>query len=162
MNCSLLVALAVALFVPAAGAESTIFIVRHAEKASGGAGASNDPDLSDAGRARAKSLAKLLKDAGITAVYATEFKRTQQTAAPTAAAAGIRVTQLPGNETSSLVAKLRAPRGNALVVGHSNTVPEIIQALGFSKPAAIGDGDYDNLFIVVRGAPPRLIRLHYR
>ena len=161
MNRLLLLALALAPFVHAAGAESTIFIVRHAEKASGG-GALNDPDLSAAGRARAKSLAGLLKDARITAVYATEFKRTQQTAVPTAAAARLRITQVPGNQTPSLVAKLWSLRGNALVVGHSNTVPEVIKALGFPKPAAIGDGDYDNLFILVRSAPPQLIRLHYR
>jgi phosphohistidine phosphatase SixA len=160
-NRLILLAAAFALFVHAARAESTIFIVRHAEKATGGR-ALNDPDLSNAGRARAKSLAGLLKDARITAVYATEFKRTQQTAAPTAAAARVGITQVPGKATSSLVAKLRALRGNALVVGHSNTVPEVIKALGFPKPAAIGDGDYDNLFLLVRSAPPQLIRLHYR
>jgi broad specificity phosphatase PhoE len=61
-----------------ATAQSTIFVVRHAEKAD----ATKDPDLSEAGRARAEALAKALRDAKIAAIYATEFKRTQQTAAP--------------------------------------------------------------------------------
>ena len=121
----------------------------------------NDPNLSPAGRARAKSLAWILRDAGITAVYATEFKRTQQTAAPTAAGARVSVTPVPNKSESLLIAKLRALHGNALVVGHSNTVPDIIKGLGLPKPAAIGDADYDNLYIVVRSPSPRLIRLHY-
>ncbi len=112
--------------------------------------------------ARAAALATVLKDAKIKSVYATEFKRTQATAKPTAQAAGVEVTVMPGKETAALVAKLKKARSNVLVVGHSNTIPDIIKALGLPKPAAIGDGDYDNLFIVVRSAPPKLIRLHYR
>ena len=70
---------------------------------------------------------------------------------------------MPGKETAALVAKLQeGSKSNVLVVGHSNTIPDIVKALGLPKPAAIGDGDYDNLFIVVRSVPPRLIRLHYR
>src|SRR6266446_2098902 len=72
-------------FLSTATAQSTILIVRHAEKAD----ATKDPDLSEAGRARSEGLAKTLRDANITAIYATEFKRTQQTAAPLAKALGI-------------------------------------------------------------------------
>ena len=145
-----------------AAAQPTIFVVRHAEKADAGTGDPNDPDLSEVGQARAAALATVLKDAKIKFVYATEFKRTQATAKPTAEAAGVEVTVMPGKETAALVAKLRKAKGNVLVVGHSNTIPDIVKALGLPKPAAIGDGDYDNLFIVVRSVPPRLIRLHYR
>jgi len=113
---SLLLVFAVCL--SAATAQSTIFIVRHAEKAGDGG---NDPDLSDLGRARAETLANMLKDAGISAIYVTEFKRTQQTAAPLAKALGITVTTLPAKDNAALVAKLRASNGNALVVGHSDT-----------------------------------------
>jgi broad specificity phosphatase PhoE len=145
-----------------AAAQPTIFLVRHAEKVEAGSGDPGDPDLSEAGRARADALATVLKDAKIKFVYATEFKRTQATARPTAQAAGVEVMVVPGNETAALVSKLKKARSNVLVVGHSNTVPDIIKAFGLPKPAAIGDGDYDNLFIVVRNAPPKLIRLHYR
>jgi broad specificity phosphatase PhoE len=141
-----------------ATAQSTIFIVRHAEKAD----ATKDPDLSEAGRARAEALAKTLREANITAVYATEFKRTQQTAAPLAKVLGIIVTTLPAKDNAALIAKLRASNGNALIVGHGDTIPDLIKALGISEPINITENDYDNLFVVVLDEKPRLIRLHYR
>ena len=145
-------------FLSTATAQSTIFVVRHAEKAD----ATKDPDLSEAGRARAEALAKTLKDANITAIYATEFKRTQQTAAPLAKALGITVTILPAKDNAALIAKLRASTGNALVVGHGDTIPGLIKALGISDPINIAENDYDNLFAVVLDQKPHLIRLHYR
>ena len=138
-------------------AQSTVFIVRHAEKAD----ATKDPDLSEAGRARAEALAKMLQDANITAIYATEFKRTQQTAAPLAKALGITVTTLPAENSAALIAKLRSSNGNALVVGHGNTIADLIKALGISEPTTIADNDYDNLFAVVLAEKAQLIRLHY-
>ena len=145
-------------FLSTATAQSTIFIVRHAEKAD----ATKDPDLSEAGRVRAEALAKTLRDANITAIYATEFKRTQQTAAPLAKALGITVTILPAKNNAALIAKLRASTGNALVVGHGDTIPDLIKALGISGPINIGENDYDNLFAVELDQKPHLIRLHYR
>lgn len=141
-----------------ATAQSTIFVVRHAEKAD----ATKDPDLSEAGRARAEALAKALRDAKIVAIYATEFKRTQQTAAPLAKALGITVTVLPAQDNAALIAKLRASNGNALVVGHGDTIPNLIKALGVSEPINIAENDYDNLFVLVLDGKPQLIRLHYR
>ena len=147
------------LFVSAAAAQSTIFVVRHAEKAKSNG---NDPDLSEAGRTRAESLAKILKDANITAIYATEFKRTQQTAAPVAKAFGIELTIVPAKDTATLSAKLRDLHGNALVVGHGNTIPDLIKALGVETPVNIAETDYDNLFVVVLDEKPHLLQLHYR
>ncbi|HEU0209176.1 MAG TPA: histidine phosphatase family protein [Candidatus Binatia bacterium] len=138
--------------------QSTVFIVRHAEKADG----SKDAELSEAGRARAEVLANMLKDSKISAIYATEFKRTQQTAAPLAKALGLTVTILPAENQAALVAKLRTSIGASLVVGHGNTIPNIIKALGITEPVNIPDTDYDNLFVVVPGEKPHLIRLHYR
>ena len=145
-------------FLSTATAQSTIFIVRHAEKAD----ATKDPDLSEVGRARAEALAKMLKDANITEIYATEFKRTQQTAAPLAKVLGITVTILPAKDNAALLAKLRASTGNALVVGHGDTIPDLIKALGMSDPINVAENDYDNLFAVVLDQKPHLIRLHYR
>jgi len=147
------------LLVSGAAAQSTIFIVRHAEKGQAGG---DDPDLSEAGRARAEALAKMLKDANITAIYITEFKRTQQTAAPLAKALGITATTVPAKNTAALIAKLRGSNGNALVVGHGNTIADLIKALGISEPINIAENDYDNLFGVVLVEKPQLIRLHYR
>jgi broad specificity phosphatase PhoE len=145
-------------FLSTATAQSTIFIVRHAEKAD----ATKDSDLSAAGRARAEALAKTLRDANITEIYATEFKRTQQTAGPPAKALDITVTILPAKDNAALIAKLRASTGNALVVGHGDTIPDLIKALGISDPINIAENDYDNLFAVVLDQKPHLIRLHYR
>ncbi len=143
-----------------------IFIVRHAERADTAKASpsmmASDPDLSRAGRLRAKSLGYMLKDAGITAIYATERKRTQQTAAPLAKATGISVTIVPGKETRALITKLRRSTGNVLVVGHANTLPEIIKALGVTTRVTVADSEYDNLFVVMPGSPARLVHLHYR
>ena len=144
----------------------TFFIVRHAERVDAASGSpakmASDPDLSEIGRARAESLGHLLRDAGVTAIYVTEYKRTQQTAAPFAKAIGINVTILPAKETAALIAKLQRSTGNALIIGHSNTLPEIIKGLGVSAPITITESDYDNLFVVTAGSPARLIHLHYR
>jgi broad specificity phosphatase PhoE len=147
------------LFVSATAAQSTIFIVRHAEKADG---AGNDPDLSETGRSRAEALAKMLKDTGVTAIYATEFKRTQQTAAPLAKILGLDVTIVPAKDSTALIAKLRDSHGNVLVVGHGNTIPDLIKGIGIATPINIAENDYDNLFVVVLDEKSRLIHLHYR
>jgi broad specificity phosphatase PhoE len=148
-----------AVLASATAAPSAIFIVRHAEKASN---TDKDPDLAEAGRARAESLAKMLKDASITAIYATEFKRTQQTAAPVAKALGIQLTIVPAKDTATLSAKLRDLHGNALVVGHGNTIPDLIKALGVETLVNIAETDYDNLLVVVLDEKPHLLQLHYR
>jgi phosphohistidine phosphatase SixA len=155
-----------------AAAQPAVFLVRHAERADSGPNGmppaappgapAADPELSAAGRVRAESLAAALKDAEITAVYVTELKRTQQTAAPLARALGLTPIVVPANSTAVLVAKVKAQSGNALVVGHSNSVPEIINALGVRTPVQIADTEYDNLFVVVRTNRPTLLRLRYR
>jgi broad specificity phosphatase PhoE len=147
------------LFISEAAAQSTIFLVRHAEKAASGG---NDPDLSEAGRARAESLATTLKDSGISSIFVTELKRTQQTAAPLAKILHLEPAIVPAKDSAGLVAKLRALTGNALVVGHGNTIPDLIKAFDIATPITIEENDYDNLFVLVLDAKPRLIRLHYR
>ena len=113
-------------FVSAAAAQSTIFFVRHAEKS--GTGGDN-PDLTEAGRARAESLANMLKDAGVSAIYVTDLKRTQQTAAPLARMLHLDPIIIPAKDSAALLAKLHASTSNALVVGHSNTIPDLIKGI---------------------------------
>jgi probable phosphoglycerate mutase len=146
------------LLASAAAATPVIFIVRHAEKATAGG---NDPDLSVAGRKRAEALARILKDARITDAFVTEFKRTQETAAPTAKAAHVTPTVVPANDVPGLAAKLRAVKGNALVVGHGNTIPDLVKALGIAEPTNIPEDDYAEIFVVSVGDAPQLLRLHY-
>ena len=141
-----------------ANAAPVVFIVRHAEKAST---SGKDPDLSVEGQKRADALAHILKDSQITSVFVTEFKRTQQTAAPTAKAAHVTPTVVPANDIGALVGKLRALNGNALVIGHGNTIPDLLKALGITTAVSIPEDDYTEIFAVVFGDTPQLLRLHY-
>src|SRR5204863_9295069 len=153
-------ALFILLFVsvPIASAQPVVVIVRHAEKAANGG---NDPDLSSAGRARAEALARILNDSGITAIFTTEFKRSQETAAPTATSTDVTPTTVAAKDTAALVTKLHQLSGNALVVGHGDTIPNIINALGINSQINIPDADYSELLIITLGDKPQLFRLHY-
>ena len=146
------------LVVTYANAAPVVFIVRHAEKPSSG---DKDPDLSVQGQKRADALAQILKDSKITSVFITEFKRTQETAAPTARAAQVSLTVIPANDIIALVQKLRALNGNALVVGHGNTIPDLLRALGIATPVSIPEDDYAEIFAVFVDHAPQLLRLHY-
>ena len=154
------------LGVQLAFAQGTVILVRHAERADARAGArptmDTDPDLSDAGRQRAESLAAILKDAGITAVFVTEYKRTQQTAAPLAQLLGLTPVSIAAKDVLALVARLEQTHGNALVVGHSNTVPEVITALGVTKNVTIAEDEYDSLFVVSPASSRQVMRLRFR
>lgn len=158
----LLALLAVSLTTPARAEDPAIFLVRHAEKAPPAAnGLANDPDLSAAGRARADRLAKALSDVRFSAIYASEFQRTQKTAVPIARKYMIGVATIPAKDTATLVAKLKQEDGNVLVVGHSNTIPDIIKGLGITTPVQIAESEYDDLFIVVmHQGQPQLFHLH--
>jgi phosphohistidine phosphatase SixA len=154
---------------PAAAADQVIFLVRHAERADAAGGqppagmTANDPPLSAAGHDRAKKLAALLASAEVKHIFTTEFVRTQQTAAPFAAAAQIKPVAAPARNVDPLVQQVRQASGNVLLVGHTNTVPELLKRLGVAVSVSIAETEYDNLFIVVRpaGGEPTLIRLRY-
>jgi phosphohistidine phosphatase SixA len=141
------------LLVAALLAQQALFLVRHAEKADN----SKDAVLSQQGEARAKKLASILRDVGITAIFTTEFQRTKQTAQPTADATKIAPRVHPAKDTAGLVKLLRAEK-RALVVGHSNTLPEIAKAYGLPMPD-IGDDEYDGLYVLIPGSKA-LIHLH--
>jgi len=140
-------------------ADPFVIIVRHAEK---GTNSDKDPDLSKAGIARAEILGSMLKNSGIKAVFASEFKRTQQTAtAVSKSIGGITPTVIPANATAELASKLRALNANALVVGHGNTIPYLIKALGIDEPIEITENDYSQIFVVTLGTKPQLFRFSY-
>ena len=138
-------------------AQVTVILTRHAEK---GASPPKDPPLSEAGEKRANLLASMLADSGVEAIYVTEFQRTQMTAAPLAARVHVQPTVL--SDTQQLIKAIRARQsGVVVVVGHSNTLPEIIAGLGGPK-VNIADPEYDNLFVLTVGpSQSSLLRLHY-
>ncbi len=147
----LLLAAAVSLLTASTAMAQTVYIARHAEKAD----ASADPDLSEAGQARARALAEALRDAHPVLVLTTPLKRTIQTAAPTADyhSAPSEVVSLEGGGAAHIaatVARVRALPEDAvvLIVGHSNTVPLIARALGYAEAADMPECEYDRLTVL--------------
>jgi len=145
---------------PIAARPTTVILVRHAEKADDDP---SDPSLSARGEARARALAELLAHAGVTHLFASEFKRTQATLRPLATATGRPLAVVPAADHAALLAAIDdLPAGAlAVVAGHSNTVPALITGLGgalggtVASPAGplLPDDAYDRLFLVIR--PPR-------
>jgi 2,3-bisphosphoglycerate-dependent phosphoglycerate mutase len=140
---------------------TTIIIVRHAEKA---AAPADNPPLTEAGKTRAEALARITKSAGIKAIYATQFIRTQQTVQPLADKLGIEIKQVDARDPKGLANRLISDNAGdtVLVAGHSNTLPQIIEALGGSIPP-IQDDEHDNLYIVTVYEPgkAKVITLKY-
>ena len=123
-----------------------VYVMRHLQKASG-----DDPQLTAEGAANAQLLAGLLSASGIKAVFATATRRAQQTAAPLAAAAGVPVTTYDPRNVDALAGAVAAAAGPSLVVGHSNTVPDLVAAFGGAKPAALSEDQYGTIFVVEPG-----------
>jgi broad specificity phosphatase PhoE len=153
---------------PATAGTTTIVVVRHAEKATDDP---RDPSLSAAGQNRARVLLSLLRNAGITDIYTTQYKRTRQTAEPLAREFSIAIAERPINATnaatyaSDLTREIltRSAGKGVLVVGHSNTVPDIVNALSGTPIPAMTDAEYDHIFVVVipSSGSPRLMRLAF-
>ena len=142
---------------------TTVIIVRHAEKIID----PNNPDvdLSEAGYARAKEIAREFGDAGIQAIYATQYKRTQETVKPLADKTGTPVTIVNSKSTSDLLAQIRSQHSGQtiFIAGHNNTVPEIVEALGGPKYPTIPESEYDNLFVVTvyRTGKAKVVKMKY-
>ncbi|HYD20162.1 MAG TPA: phosphoglycerate mutase family protein [Flavipsychrobacter sp.] len=127
---------------------TTFIIVRHAEKEATG----TDPNLTSAGVARAEELKRILANVPVSAVYSTPLNRTRQTGQPLATAKGVSITEYATSKPyAELVDELLAAwHGKVvLVVGHSNTVPDILKEISNNTfNITINDSQYDNLFIV--------------
>ncbi len=121
----------------------TIFVLRHLQKADG-----DDPSLNGEGAAAAERLANLLDGIGITAIFATPTRRAMETAAPLARRIGVSIIPYDPGNPQSLVAAVASTRGAVLVVGHSNTVHDLIGRLGGEPPVALTDQDYGTIFII--------------
>ena len=163
----LVILLSMAYYQPASALQTnpnsnnaqTIILVRHAEKSPNGG-------LTQQGKKRAKILAKMLTDTKIGKIYSTETLRTQQTVTPTAKAHFIPITLYDSNH--GLLAELKreaielSSDETILIVGHSNTIPELIYQLGGPSLTDIDESVFDNLYILqVNNITTTFLHLHY-
>jgi broad specificity phosphatase PhoE len=139
--------------MPATAAD-TVYVIRHLQKESGA-----DPALTADGKAGATALADLLADKGIKAIYATETRRAMETGAPLAAKLGVAVTPYEPSNPAALAKAIAGVKGAVLVVGHSNTVPQLVASFGGAEPAPIADDEFGTLYIVHAGSN-RVEQLH--
>lgn len=152
-----------AYFATFARPVTTVILVRHAEKNI--EPENPNPNLSPAGQERARELVRLLGRSGITAIYATQYARTQQTVQPLATALGIPVTQVDSKSTDELVRQITTTHRGGIIflAGHNTTVPAIIGALGGGDYPVIPETEYDNMFVVTmyRYGKAKTIQLKY-
>ncbi len=142
---------------------TTVILIRHAEKIIDPN--NSDPDLSPAGLARAQELARMFGESGINAIYATQYKRTQESVRPLADRLGLPVSLVDSKKTPELIKQLLSDhRGQTiLVAGHNNSVPEIIAALGGPTYPTIPETEYDNLYLVTvyRTGKAKVVKMKY-
>ena len=122
--------------------EPAWYVVRHLHTPAG----ERDPDLTPEGQRYASLLAQQLSQAGIGAIYVSDYKRTRQTAAPLAAALGLTPIVYDPADTPGLVTRVRAETVPVLIVGHSNTVPDIVEQLGGARPAPLVHEDFGDVW----------------
>lgn len=122
----------------------SIYLVRHAEKVTN----KKNPDLSVCGKERATQLASILSMAHITAIYSTSYERTMQTAKPIAELNEVKIENYQPKELKELSTRLKNKQEHALVIGHSNTTPRLVELLSNQKVLALTERDYQHLYQV--------------
>lgn len=120
---------------------SQIYLVRHAEKVT----TERNGDLTRQGQQRAAQLAHLLKDAGISAIYSSDYKRTQQTAKPLAKQLKLAAQSYNPRELKAFAEQLKQQSGVIVVVGHSNTTPQLVRLLG-GEAKDMNESEYTRLY----------------
>jgi phosphohistidine phosphatase SixA len=141
---------------------TTVILVRHAEKKI--EPSNSDPDLAPAGESRAQELARVFANTGITRIFATQYKRTQQTAKPLSDRTGVPITVLDAQQTTEVVKQILINRGGTIfVAGHNNTVPAIVSELSGEQVPLIPESEYDNLFVVTiyRFGKAKVLKMKY-
>ncbi|MFT7721694.1 MAG: phosphoglycerate mutase family protein [Roseateles sp.] len=154
--------LAAALALPAGAGPDLVVLVRHAERAAEPAG---DPALTPAGQQRADALAQALAGLRVNAIVTTPYRRTRDTAAPLARALGLRpqVVEARAGHVQAVADEVRAQTGVVLVVGHGNTVPAVLAALGGPALPDLCDTSFHHVFLLRPGGaePPRWAQFGY-
>ncbi|HEY0623432.1 phosphoglycerate mutase family protein [Sphingomonas sp.] len=148
---NLILALAALIALPAFAQDAPIYVTRHYDTPAGEA----DPDLTAQGKARASQLASWFYGRTLKAIYVSDFKRTRQTVAPLAAVVGVTPETYDPRDTPAIVARARAAGGPVLIVGHSNTVPDLVAGLGGKRPDELKHADFGDLWTIEGGSTER-------
>lgn len=139
-----------------ANADSTFYLVRHAEKQIDG---TKNPHLTEQGHQRAQYLAQQLSLAKITKIYSTDYHRTQETAKPLSELLGISVEPYDPRKLEEFAESVKAETGNILIVGHSNTTPQLTALLSGEEVDEMDESEYEDLYqVVLIGEKARLTR----
>lgn len=145
--------------------QKAIFMPRHAERAEYN---NADGELSSVGKLRARALATLLQDAGITKIYVSHMLRTHQTAEPLAALLRLRpvqMTEVQGEYAKKMLSNFKNDGDSSiiLVIGHFNTFIPLLRAMGHEEEIKIGDREHDDIFVVFKRKKrsPIVMRLNY-
>lgn len=125
----------------------TIYVVRHFDTPQG----ERDPELTEVGQRRATALVRWFSGKPLGAIYVTNFKRTHATIASLATERGLTPKLYGPAPDAALITRLRAESGPVLVVGHSNTVPDIVAALGGERPAPLDHPDFGDVWTITAG-----------
>jgi broad specificity phosphatase PhoE len=153
----LLAALAVlsACTTTTASGPPPIYVMRHLNTPAG----EPDPDLLPEGQRAAQALAGWFGRAAPRAIYVSDFRRTRQTVAPLAARLGLTPIVYNPADTPGLIARVRVGPQPALIVGHSNTVPDIIGSLGGTRPAPLVHADFGDIWRVAADGTTTRMRI---
>ncbi|MFT5635105.1 MAG: 2,3-bisphosphoglycerate-dependent phosphoglycerate mutase [Cognaticolwellia sp.] len=142
MKYSLLVVLSFFVLPTLADDSFSIYLVRHAEKQA----VKDDPKLTQCGKLRAKQIANMLEHTKIKHVYSTAYQRTMATAAPFSKQQKLAIKQYSPAKLNQFAQQLLKQKENVLVVGHSNTTPQLSALLSELTVDDITEKQYRNLY----------------
>lgn len=149
---SVLLAFAVCGAVMPSSPPHSVYVMRHLQKATG-----PDPGLTNEGRSNARRLAYRFGRYGLSAIYVSTTRRARETAAPLAARLRLTPKLYDPSDTAGLIARVNGEPGRVLIVGHSNTVPDIVERLGGARPADISEDRFGDIWQVY--GPRRKVKL---
>lgn len=124
---------------------NTVYLTRHAEKVANG----KNPELTEAGKQRANNIAIMLSSAGITEIYSSNYKRTLQTAEPLAQLLNLKIKLYDPSKLADFAKLIKQKNGGVLVVGHSNTTPELAHLLSDSDISPMKENDYGTIYQII-------------
>ena len=139
-----------AIIIVLSSCSHSYYIVRHAEKVTQEANMSSDVSLTEEGKRRAEEIKKILSRKKIAYVFSTNTIRTKSTAQPTADYFHLTTAIYGPRPDSAFISLLKSKKKNTLIVGHSNTVDDIVNMLCGKKEVAgdLPDTEYNKLFII--------------